>query len=136
MKKMLLVLSLLWVGNSIAQTIPTLAKEWVGTTSLTMYNAAPKWWNFSDKPASLTVMEQQQNHLDLVYKSGNYETRMVGTISADGSTIQLGNTEVFGSYTLRDGRLVGCGSKRGGSVVYDSATGSYATWCDDLKAAK
>ncbi len=136
MKKVLLALGLLWVGSSIAQTIPTLAKEWVGTTSLTMYNAAPKWWNFSDKPASLTVMEQQQTHLDLIYKSGDYETRMVGTISADGSSIQVGNTEVFGSYALREGRLVGCGSKRGGTVVYDSATGSYATWCDDFRAAK
>ena len=45
-----------------------------------------------------------------------------------------GNTEVFGSYSLREGRLVGCGSKRGGSVVYDSVSGSYATWCDDFKA--
>jgi len=134
MKKVLLAIGLLWVCNAIAQTIPTLAKEWVGTTSLTMYNAAPKWWNFSDKPATLTVMEQKQNHLDLLYKSGDYETRMVGTVSADGSTIQVGNTEVFGSYSLREGRLVGCGSKRGGSVVYDSITGSYATWCDDLKA--
>jgi hypothetical protein len=70
----------------------------------------------------------------LLYKSGDYETRMVGTVSADGSSIQVGNTEVFGSYSLREGRLVGCGSKRGGSVVYDSVSGSYATWCDDFKA--
>ena len=126
--------------------IPQLPKNWSGLVSVTSMgntyqtniNKASKDgvmpFNSFDIAATITILKQDGRHLELLYRSANYESRYVGTLSIDGKQIQIAYQQGSGSYTLEGNKLTGCGSGRGGKGTFKDWLNSYSTWCEEFIA--
>lgn len=126
--------------------IPQLPKNWSGLVSVTSMgntyqtkiNGAPNEgvmpFNAFDIPATITILKQEGRHLVLLYRSANYESRYVGTLSMDGKQIQIAYQQGSGSYSLEGNKLSGCGSGRGGKGTFKDWLNSYSTWCEEFIA--
>lgn len=126
--------------------IPQLPKNWSGLVSVTSMgntyqtktNGVPKDgvmpFNSFDIAATITILKQDGRHLELLYRSANYESRYVGTISMDGKHIQIAYQQGSGSYSLEGNKLSGCGSGRGGKGTFKDWLNSYSTWCEEFIA--
>jgi hypothetical protein len=149
MKKVIVGMIVLGFFSSIfAQNvaIPQLPKNWSGIVSVTSMgntyqtkiNGASKDgvmpFNSFDIAATITIIKQEGRHLELLYRSANYESRYVGTLSMDGKQIQIAYQQGSGTYTLESNKLSGCGSGRGGKGTFKDWLNSYSTWCEEFIA--
>ena len=135
-------------ASILAQTaaLPQLPKNWSGLVSVTSMgntyqtkiNGAPKndvmSFNAFDIPATITILKQEGRHLEFLYRSANYESRYVGTLSMDGKQIQIAYQQGSGIYILEGNKLSGCGSGRGGKGTFKDWLNSYSTWCEEFTA--
>ncbi|CAN1549924.1 hypothetical protein MCEZE4_02163 [Burkholderiaceae bacterium] len=151
MNKILIVFIALGFSSGIlAQNpaIPQLPKNWSGIVSVTSmgntYQTKMKQksndgvmpFNSFDISATITLLKQDGRHLEFLYRSTNYESRYIGTLSADGKQIQIAYQQGSGSYTLNGDTLSGCGSGRGGKGYFKDWLNTYATWCEEFTATR
>ena len=151
MNKLISIFITLGVSSGIfAQNavIPILPKNWSGIVSVTSmgntYQAKIKQtskdsvrpFNSFDIPATITILKQDGRHLEFLYRSTNYESRYIGTLSADGKQIQIAYQQGSGSYTLEGDKLSGCGSGRGGKGQFKDWLNTYSTWCEEFTATR
>ncbi|MCE7528821.1 hypothetical protein [Polynucleobacter sp. IMCC 29146] len=149
MIKLIIVITVLGFSSGIlAQNaaLPQLPKNWSGIVSVTAMgntyqtkvNSTSKVgemsFNSFDIPATITILKQEGRHLEFLYRSANYESRYVGTLSMDGKQIQIAYQQGSGSYTLEGNKLSGCGSGRGGKGTFKDWLNSYSTWCEEFTA--
>jgi hypothetical protein len=138
-------------GQSTSPTtsvsVPILPKVWTGVASDTSIGAVsqrnplhyllvgkdrePKGWNTYDGPASITVLRQEGRHLELQFKNPKFQIKEVGTLSSDGTQIQLASKNASGLLTIDGNRITGCGNSRGTNGLADHWFSSYSSWCDD-----
>lgn len=135
----------------MAQSIPTLPKNWQGTVTVTTFNKATikkkadndhggkimfeKGWNHFQAPATLKVLRQEGRHLELEFRTGDFVSTDLGTISADGKQIQITFKTGSGVYNLSENKIAGCGSSRGADGLLNTWFNSYASWCDEFTVA-
>jgi len=149
MKRVIVGLIVLGFFSSIfAQNvaIPQLPKNWSGIVSVTSMGNTYQTkinepskdgvmpFNAFDIAATITIIKQEGRHLELLYRSANYESRYVGTLSMDGKQIQIAYQQGSGAYTLEGNKLSGCGSGRGGKGTFKDWLNSYSTWCEEFIA--
>ena len=97
-----------------AQSIPTLAKVYSGSTTETSINASQKNPKTQTQKvtATLTIIKQDGPHVEFTYQNPAYKAYEIGTISADGKKLQVAYKGGSGVYDIVDNKLVGCGSGR------------------------
>lgn len=119
-----------------AQTIPTLAKVYTGTTVETSINSSKKnpKTQTQNVAATLTILKQDGMHVEFTYQNPNYKAFEIGTISADGKKLQIAYKGGFGVYDIVDNKLIGCGSGRVNEGPFGQWINSYYAWCDELTA--
>ena len=153
MKKICLILFASIISTAVmAQTIPVLPKEWKGEVSGTSYGTtnplnprhpdnvgeanSPKELNTFDEARTLTIIQQEGRHLELLIKGPKYESRWVGTISKDGRQIQIAVRGGEFLLNLSGNTLSGCGTARGTLGIFEHWLNNYISLCYDFTAAK
>ena len=133
-----LALGLRMYFSASAQSIPTLAKVYSGNTVETSMNASKKnpKTQTQNVPATVTVIKQEGQHVEFIYKNASYQAFEIGTISADGKMMQVAYQGGAGNYSISGNKLVGCGSGRVREGAFSQWINSYYAWCDDLTAGK
>lgn len=124
--------------STFAQTIPLLEKLYSGNTVETSMNASkknPKTQTYN-LPATVTVIKQEGQHVEFIYKNANYQAFEIGTISADGKMMQVAYQGGSGNYNISGNKLVGCGSGRVREGLFTQWINSYYAWCDDMTGSK
>ena len=119
-----------------AQSIPTLAKVYSGSTTETSINASQKNPKTQTQKvtATLTIIKQDGPHVEFTYQNPAYKAYEIGTISADGKKLQVAYKGGSGVYDIVDNKLVGCGSGRVNEGPLAQWVNSYYAWCDDFTA--
>ena len=147
-----LLISISLTTTAFAQTFPTLAKNWQGTVSVTTYNknkakdpnlnieqgktSHTKGWSSMDAPATLSILRQEGRHLELLFKTGNYESIDIGTISEDGKQIQISFKTGAGIYNITENKITGCGFSRDTDGASNAGSDRYSSWCDSFTPIK
>ena len=119
-----------------AQSIPILAKVYVGSTAGTTINASeenPKTESHA-VTATLTILKQEGRHVQFTYQNPTYKPFEIGTISSDGKKLQIAYKGGSGVYDISENKLVGCGSGRVNEGPLGEWINTYYAWCDDLTA--
>ncbi|MBU3622313.1 hypothetical protein [Polynucleobacter sp. AP-Latsch-80-C2] len=119
-----------------AQSIPTLAKVYAGSTAETSINSSQKNPKIQTQKeaATLTILKQDGQHVEFTYQNPAYKAYEIGTISADGKKLQIAYKGGSGVYDIVDNKLVGCGSGRVNEGPFGKWINTYYAWCDDLTA--
>lgn len=135
-----------------AQSIPTLAKEWGGTITVSSVGTpikhqpghednvgkenAAKGINFFTDQRTLTLIRQQGRHVEFVHSSGRFSNPEVGVISADGKQLMI-IAEGYSTLMNIDGnKLSGCGTTRGNNGTFEHHQNNYSAWCYEFTAKK
>lgn len=119
-----------------AQSIPTLAKVYTGSTTETSINASQKNPKTQTQKvaATLTIIKQDGPHVEFTYQNPAYKAYEIGTISADGKKLQIAYKGGSGVYDIVDNKLIGCGSGRVNEGPLAKWVNSYYAWCDEFTA--
>jgi hypothetical protein len=119
-----------------AQSIPTLAKVYTGSTTETSINASQKNPKTQTQKvaATLTIIKQDGPHVEFTYQNTAYKAYEIGTISADGKKLQIAYKGGSGVYDIVDNKLIGCGSGRVNEGPLAQWVNSYYAWCDEFTA--
>jgi hypothetical protein len=119
-----------------AQSIPTLAKVYTGSTTETSINASQKNPKTQTQKvaATLTIIKQDGPHVEFTYQNPAYKAYEIGTISADGKKLQIAYKGGSGVYDIVDNKLIGCGSGRVNEGPLAQWVNSYYAWCDEFTA--
>lgn len=152
MKKLIFLVAMLTSGISMAQTIPTLAKEWVGTITVSSTGApikhhpghesnvgkdkAPKGVNFFSEPRTLTLVRQEGRHVEFVHGSSRFTNPELGVISADGKRLVIVSRGYSALMEINGDKLSGCGTTRRNDGTFEHFQKDYAAWCYEFTAKK
>jgi hypothetical protein len=152
MKKLIFAsISLSFCAATFAQTIPTLPKEWKGTSTTTSIGAhssfnpnhpsnvgadkSAKGWNIYNNPSTLTITRQEGRHVEMVNKNSRGELVWVGTLSADGKQIAVAAKAAQMLFTVSKNTISGCGTVRGRDGTFDHWLNNYSAICFEFIAA-
>jgi hypothetical protein len=134
-----------FAGAAMADSIPTLAKEWKGSTSFTSSGSVSKFkngksneWSYHDGAnRTLTVVRQEGRHVELLYKTPEGALpRWVGVISKDGKQLQIAGRQDHILLTISGDTMSGCGTARGDDDGFKDYINNYGAFCLDFKAVK
>ncbi|MEI7593996.1 MAG: hypothetical protein WCK41_12375 [Actinomycetes bacterium] len=106
-----------------AQVFPT---EWVGTWSWSKIGAfSPHHehfdpqadavfseWQTIDEPISIKVVRQSNNHFQMMIVSSRAESKAVGILTSDGSTLVVTNPYAYCVFTIDGKSMTGIGHAR------------------------
>ena len=136
--------------STVAQTIPTLPKEWKGKVAVTAFGTvaktnpshsenvgkenAAKGWNSHDVAITITIIRQEGQHLELLLKYPLGEYKLVGTLSKDSKQLMLVSRSSEHLLTLSGKNLTGCGSARGIDGSHEHWMNSFNASCYELTA--
>lgn len=151
MKKLIFAsISLSFCASTFAQTIPTLPKEWKGTSTITSIGAhssfnpnhpsnvdadkSAKGWNIYDIPSTLTIFRQEGRHVEMLNKNSRGELVWVGTLSADGKQMAVANKGGQLLFTVSQNTISGCGTVRGRDGNFDHWLNHYSAICFEFTA--
>ena len=137
---------------TVAQTIPSLPKEWNGTVTATAIGAnqkmspnhpdnigkekSAKGWNTYSESRTLKIVRQEGRHLEIAFKSSRGEQIWVGTLSKDGKQIMLAAKNASYLFSLSGNTLTGCGGSRGMDGNFDHWLANYSAICFEFSAVK
>jgi len=152
MKKLIFLAAMLTSSISMAQTIPTLAKEWTGTITVSSIGApikhhpgheshvgkdkSPQGVNFFSEPRTLTVVKQEGRHVEFIHKSARFSNTEVGVISADGKKVIISAKGYSVLMEINGDQFSGCGTTRGNDGTFDHFHNALASFCYEFKAVK
>lgn len=140
------------IMSAVAQTTPTLPKEWIGTTTTTSVGAhssfnpkhhenvgkekAEKGWNNFSGPSTLTIIRQEGRHVEMLNKNPRGQLTWIGTISADGKQLAVAAKAAQMLFTVSGDTMSGCGTVRGRDGTFDHWLNSYSAICFEFIAKK
>ncbi len=143
------LIALVFSGSAFSQTVPQLAKEWIGAVSHTNYGFGGEYntdnhpstglkHNSYNLPRTLTIQEQDGQSVKLIYKTEKKSFTLIGTLSVDGKQLAVANENSFALLNVTTDTIIGCGTSRGAvsDPSYEDWKKSYATWCVSFKAVK
>jgi len=136
---------------SRAQNIPILKKEWKGASTATIVGTPtpfhpkhkanigranpPTGFNAFQEARTLEILSQHGRHLQMALISPRgYRQVMVGTLSADGKTLQVVDSTRELSLFVNGDQLSGCGSVRGIGGTFENFFKNYSATCWDFSA--
>lgn len=136
-----------------AQSMPTLAKEWNGTLTLSSVGAtsvhnpthksnrkdeqdAPPVWNSYTQPRRITITRQEGRNIEFLVKGPKVETLWVGALSEDGKELVFASKHGSGSMKIQGNKMSGCGTSRGIDGNFEHWLNSYAAWCWEFSSRK
>ena len=136
----------------VAQTIPTLSKEYVGASTTTSIGAhssfnpnhhtnvgsekAVKGWNIYSGPSTLSIVRQEGRHVEMLNKNSRGELTWIGTLSSDGKQIAVAAQAAQMIFTVSEDLISGCGTVRGRDGSFEHWYGSYSAICFEFIAKK
>ena len=131
---------------AFAQDVPVLAKKWQVNVTATHAGAgtasrlaphhpdhvgqeAAKGWKTFSEQWTLTIVRQEGRHIEARMVNARSDNPWIGTLSADGKTLQAATPVAGFPLRVEGDRMTGCGSGH-------TTDGSYTALCFDMIAMK
>lgn len=121
--------------TSLAQSVPVLEKHWSGTVSATTADLSKKNapLTYLDTSASIEILSQEGSHIRFLFKTPEFESIEIGTLSVDGKTLQIAYQYGAGTYHIDGKKMSGCGVGRVKKLMIKTMT---SAWCDEFTSSK